>query len=59
VILEDYKILGKGEIKDKFIVKAKSFSKQAKEKIEKAGGKAIFIIEKSEENKKEIGKEER
>ncbi|MEM3405637.1 MAG: uL15m family ribosomal protein [Candidatus Pacearchaeota archaeon] len=37
--LEDYKILGRGDIKDKLIIKAYSFSKKAKEKIEKAGGK--------------------
>jgi len=43
--LPDYKILGEGEIKEKLIIKAKSFSKSAREKIEKAGGK---IIEKKE-----------
>ncbi|MEK6820404.1 MAG: uL15m family ribosomal protein [Nanoarchaeota archaeon] len=48
VDLSEYKVLGEGEVKDKFIVKAKSFSKQAREKIEKAGGKVI-ILEKKEE----------
>jgi large subunit ribosomal protein L15 len=43
VNLEDYKILGEGEVKDKYVVKAKSFSKQAGEKIEKAGGKMILL----------------
>jgi large subunit ribosomal protein L15 len=41
VRLEKYKILGQGELKGKYIVKAKSFSKKAREKIEKAGGQAI------------------
>ena len=39
--LADYKILADGEIKDKFIIKAKACSKKAKEKVEKAGGKII------------------
>ena len=37
------KILGKGEIKKKLTVKASAFSESAKEKIEKAGGKAEVI----------------
>lgn len=37
------KILGNGELTKKFIVEAHAFSKSAKEKIEKAGGKAIEI----------------
>jgi large subunit ribosomal protein L15 len=37
--LEGYKILGDGEIKEKITVVANSFSSQAKEKIENAGGK--------------------
>ena len=39
--LSDYKILGKGEIKDKFTIKAKAASKSAIKKIEAAGGKII------------------
>lgn len=35
------KVLGSGEITKKLVVKAGSFSRQAKEKIEKAGGKAV------------------
>ncbi|NIP40010.1 MAG: 50S ribosomal protein L15 [Candidatus Aenigmarchaeota archaeon] len=35
------KVLGSGRITKKLVVKAGSFSKQAKEKIEKAGGKAV------------------
>jgi len=35
------KVLGGGEFKKKLVVKANSFSKSAKEAIEKAGGKAI------------------
>ncbi len=41
--LSKYKILGEGEIKDKFIIKAKSASSSAIIKIEKAGGKIILI----------------
>ena len=36
-----HKVLGKGEINIPLEVKAKSFTKKAKEKIEKAGGKTI------------------
>lgn len=38
VSLEDYKILGKGEVTGKFIIKAGSASASVSEKIEKAGG---------------------
>lgn len=37
------KILGNGEITKKFTIKATAFSTSAKEKIEKAGGKAEVI----------------
>jgi large subunit ribosomal protein L15 len=39
--LEGYRILGDGKINKKLVIKAVSFTKSAKEKIEKAGGKAI------------------
>ncbi len=39
--LSSYKILGDGEIKNKFIITAESASKSAIEKVEKAGGKII------------------
>ena len=35
------KILGSGNVTKKLVVKAKAFSRIAKEKIEKAGGKAV------------------
>ena len=35
------KVLGSGKITKKLVVKADAFSRQAKEKIEKAGGKAL------------------
>ncbi len=44
IVLSDLgydKVLGSGTITKKLTVKARSFSKHAKEKIEKAGGKAI------------------
>jgi large subunit ribosomal protein L15 len=37
------KILGEGDIKKKFVVKASAFSTSAKEKIEKAGGTAEVV----------------
>jgi len=40
--LENFKILGTGEIEIKVIIKAKAASKSAIEKIEKAGGKIIL-----------------
>jgi large subunit ribosomal protein L15 len=36
--LNDYKILGKGKIKNKLIIKAKEASKSAIEKVKKVGG---------------------
>jgi large subunit ribosomal protein L15 len=41
--LKDYKILGDGEIKEALTITAKAFTKSAKEKIEKAGGKVILV----------------
>ena len=40
--LKKYKVLGEGEIKGKYIIKAKAASKSAIEKIKKAGGKIII-----------------
>jgi large subunit ribosomal protein L15 len=40
------KILGEGELTKKFVIKADAFSASAKEKIEKAGGKAEVVGEK-------------
>jgi len=40
------KVLGDGEILKPVIVKAKSFSSKARDKIEKAGGKAVLLKEK-------------
>ncbi|MFH1249360.1 MAG: uL15m family ribosomal protein [archaeon] len=40
--LFDYKILGEGETKNKFIIKVRAISAGAREKIEKAGGKVII-----------------
>ena len=41
--LELIKVLGDGELKKALTVKAHAFSASAKEKIEKAGGKAVLI----------------
>ncbi len=56
--LSDYKILGEGEIKGKFIIKAKSASKSAIEKIKKAGGDIIIKENKGKIVKKEEEKSE-
>lgn len=37
------KVLSNGELKKKFVVKANAFSKTAKEKIEKVGGRAEVV----------------
>jgi large subunit ribosomal protein L15 len=50
--LENYKILGDGEIKEKLIIKAKEASSLAIKKIEKLGGK-ILLSEKESEDKTE------
>ncbi len=42
-MLDGVKILGNGEVTKKLTVKATAFSDSAKEKIEKAGGKAEVI----------------
>jgi len=41
--LKNFKILSRGEVKEKLFIRAAAFSAKAKEKIEKAGGKAIII----------------
>jgi large subunit ribosomal protein L15 len=51
--LENKKILGNGEAKDKFIITAKAASKSAIEKVEAAGGK-IILPKKKEELKEKI-----
>jgi len=40
--LSDYKILGDGNVKNKFIIKAQEASKSAIEKIKKAGGNIVL-----------------
>ncbi len=47
--LEKYKILGKGEIHEKLIIKALEASKSALEKVKKAGGEIILPAKKSKE----------
>ncbi len=41
--LKNYKVLSRGTLKDKLIIKATAYSKKAEEKIKKAGGKIIKI----------------
>ena len=54
--LKRYKILGDGELKTKLTITARAFTKSAKEKIEKAGGKIVVseARKKPEEKKKSI-----
>ncbi len=51
--LYDYKVLGEGEAKNKLIIKAKSVSAGAREKIEKAGGRVLVDEEKLTESAKD------
>lgn len=46
-----YKILGEGEIKGKYIIKARAASESVREKVEKAGGKIILVDDKGNEKK--------
>ncbi len=46
--LNEYKILGDGEVKNKLIIKAKEASKSAIEKIKKTGGEIILKNKKLE-----------
>ena len=55
LVLEDYKILGEGDLKEKLTIKARAFSESAREKIEKAGGKAIVIINERKNKEKAKG----
>jgi large subunit ribosomal protein L15 len=49
--LQDYKILGTGDVKEKLIIKAKEASSSALEKTKKAGGEIILPQKKIEEKK--------
>jgi large subunit ribosomal protein L15 len=40
--LEDYKILGKGEVKNKLVIKAKEASEAVIESVKKAGGEIVL-----------------
>lgn len=56
--LSKYKILGKGEVKNKLIIKAKEASKSAIEKIKSKGGEIIFPTKKEKTSeKKEVSDE--
>ena len=56
--LSKYKILSKGEIKDKFTLKAKEASKKAIEKVKSAGGEIILPVLKNKEAPKTEAKKE-
>jgi len=44
IVLKNYKILGRGEVSEKLIIKAKEASKSAIEKVKKAGGEIILPV---------------
>ena len=50
--LSSYKILGKGNINEKFIIKAKKASKSAIDKVKKVGGEIILSTKKEETKEK-------
>jgi len=52
--LSSYKILGKGEVKNKLIINAESASKSAIEKVKEKGGEIIFTKGKKKEVKKKF-----
>ena len=54
--LSDFKILGKGELKTKLTIKAKSASESAIKAINKAGGKIILSKIEDKEVKEEAKK---
>jgi len=54
VEMKGYKILGRGELKNKITIKADAFSKSALAKIEKAGGKAVALRKTKAELAKKI-----
>jgi len=47
-----YKILSKGELQKKLVIRCKAISKKAREKIEKVGGKIELVGEKTEKQTK-------
>ena len=47
--LENYKILGDGEVKEKLIITAKEASQSAREKVKEKGGEIIFEGKKEKE----------
>ena len=49
--LSKYKILSKGEIKDKFVIKAKEASKKSIEKVKAAGGEIVLPVIKEKVSK--------
>lgn len=55
--LSSYKILGKGDVKNKLIIKAKEASKSAIVKVQKAGGK-IILPTSSPKSQKKAGKKQ-
>lgn len=55
--LENYKILGEGEVKDKLIIKAKEASQSAMDKVKRAGGQIILATNSSKKGQIKAGGE--
>jgi len=53
VDLKGYKILGDGNLNEKFVIKADEFSKSALDKIKKSGGEAVILKVKKEDLKED------
>jgi len=51
------KVLGSGKVTKKLVVSAKSFSEDAKKKLEEAGGEAVIVTKEAVAGKKEEPKE--
>jgi len=56
LVLEKYKVLGNGELKEKITIKARDISKSAKKGIEKVGGKVVVLGEKVVKEKVKVVK---
>jgi large subunit ribosomal protein L15 len=52
--LENYKILGKGEVKEKLIINAKQASKLAIELVKKSGGEIVLPVKKRRGKKEKL-----
>ena len=57
ISLENYKILGEGEIKEKVKINAGAATESAMAKVKKSGGEIVIKVKKAEEDKVEVSSE--